>query len=221
MPGLPDMLIPCRRTKEPGTSVPSGYHELVVKATEILQQRRGYELPPLFNPAVIGQVFRFQSQPWEEIAQDHLVDIWNAVQTFLYTTLASITGGATLEALTDCIVDPFLVGRKAALDAKLLELLKPSKQGNPMTYNRGFSVAVNSIRSLTMTLEFRSQLDSVPKTIPNGWGSEEALADMEALQRGLSSTELIRMSAANVVDIMMAYYEVSNGKCNRRVYNDH
>lgn len=42
---------------------------------QILNITRGCELPGMFNPLIVGDLFREQSGPWENLAREHLETI--------------------------------------------------------------------------------------------------------------------------------------------------
>jgi GTPase SAR1 family protein len=50
---------------------------------QLLKQSRGRELPGMFNPLIVGDLFREQSKPWESLASNHLEAVLEATRTFL------------------------------------------------------------------------------------------------------------------------------------------
>lgn len=50
---------------------------------ELLKRNRGRELPGMFNPLIVGELFHQQSQSWERKARAHIQNICNAVEMFL------------------------------------------------------------------------------------------------------------------------------------------
>lgn len=43
---------------------------------ELLKSSRGRELPGMFNPMIVGEIFHQQAKPWENIARDHVQQTW-------------------------------------------------------------------------------------------------------------------------------------------------
>lgn len=43
---------------------------------ELLKSSRGRELPGMFNPMIVGEIFHQQAKPWENIAKDHVHQTW-------------------------------------------------------------------------------------------------------------------------------------------------
>jgi hypothetical protein len=52
-----------------------------------LERSRGYELPGTFQPMLISQLFWEQSQPWGQIASQHVSTIASACKEFIDTVL--------------------------------------------------------------------------------------------------------------------------------------
>ena len=48
-----------------------------------LKRSRGRELPGMFNPMIVGEVFHQQARPWGGIARCHAHQVWKEVKTFL------------------------------------------------------------------------------------------------------------------------------------------
>ena len=48
-----------------------------------LKSSRGRELPGMFNPMIVGEIFHQQARPWGGIARDHAHQAWKVVKTFL------------------------------------------------------------------------------------------------------------------------------------------
>ena len=67
---------------------------------ELLSITRGRELPGMFNPLIVGDLFREQSKPWESLARQHVRNIWQAAKYFLDLLVSHLTDERTSEALT-------------------------------------------------------------------------------------------------------------------------
>jgi hypothetical protein len=50
--------------------------EAISWVRDTLVSSRGRELPGTFSPMLIGELFRVQSTPWEELSKNHIKDVW-------------------------------------------------------------------------------------------------------------------------------------------------
>ena len=103
-----------------------------------LERSRGYELPGTFQPMLISQLFWEQSQPWEEIASEHIINVATICKDFVYTVLQYAAPGEFFPRLTSLSVDAALKASLAAAKEELGKLIK-DKARHPMTYNREFA----------------------------------------------------------------------------------
>lgn len=54
-----------------------------------LKSSRGRELPGMFNPMIVREIFLQQARPWGDIARDHARQVWEVVVTFLGLALGT------------------------------------------------------------------------------------------------------------------------------------
>lgn len=48
-----------------------------------IRRSRGRELPGLFNPMIMADLFRDQASPWGGVVYDHIGRVWRACKRFL------------------------------------------------------------------------------------------------------------------------------------------
>ncbi|KAF7618002.1 hypothetical protein AFLA_006909 [Aspergillus flavus NRRL3357] len=138
---------------QPGTSQSSSAEQLFVSRKEYLQhierllrRTRGRELPGTFNPMIVNDLFKEQSQPWQRIATAHVTKVWDATKTFICAAVAEVSDMATLGALLKDVVEPALSDLLHSMEARLTELLEPHQAGHAITYNHSFTEDLQKAR---------------------------------------------------------------------------
>ncbi|KAK6813331.1 hypothetical protein RU639_011099 [Aspergillus parasiticus] len=138
---------------QPGTSHSSSDEQLFVSREEYLQhierllrRTRGRELPGTFNPMIVNDLFKEQSQPWQRIANAHVTKVWEATKTFIYAAVKEVSDMATLGALLKDVVEPALSDLLQSMEARLTELLEPHQVGHAITYNHSFTEDLQKAR---------------------------------------------------------------------------
>lgn len=193
--------------------------DFIDEIRELLKKSRGRELPGMFNPLIVGDIFYEQSKPWEGIAQGHLQSTSNAVKTFLELTLAHLTDDTTVDNLLREVVDPIMTQKVKHVDEKLQELMAQNKRGHPITYNHYFTETIQKVRQERMEKEVMGRLQNLlgrnaMKSIEKG----DTLDDLNAGGVKVSSllsalspsneTEMDRYACSEILICMEAYYKV-------------
>jgi GTP-binding protein EngB required for normal cell division len=106
---------------------------LLSKVTELLKSGRGRQLPGMFDPALVSDIFRYQSQNWPNLASAHLENVWQVTSSFLEHLLIKMTHvrSYTAETLLNGIIADEMLSRKKALGDKCRELLTPYVRNLP------------------------------------------------------------------------------------------
>ncbi|XWW97906.1 hypothetical protein V2A60_005902 [Cordyceps javanica] len=74
---------------EDGEEVGPGRHgqltrdAYIEKIVLVIQKGRGRELPGMFNPMIVTELFKELSLPWRKIAEDHVLKVWKAIRLSL------------------------------------------------------------------------------------------------------------------------------------------
>ena len=79
--------------------------DFIDEIKELLSVTRGRELPGMFNPLIVGDIFFVQSQPWEQLARQHLRDVWQATRSFLEFLVSHLADEKTSEASLGHVID--------------------------------------------------------------------------------------------------------------------
>ncbi|KIX07521.1 uncharacterized protein Z518_02174 [Rhinocladiella mackenziei CBS 650.93] len=101
--------------------------DALVKVGKLLEGYRGPELPFLFNPRLVGELFKEQSQKWSIMASEYTGHICRAVRTFLRKVVESIcpSTGRTAELILRHVFDDAVYDSQEKLNKKVLELFAP------------------------------------------------------------------------------------------------
>ncbi|CZT51083.1 related to vacuolar sorting protein VPS1, dynamin, and related proteins [Rhynchosporium secalis] len=184
------------------------------EVTELLKISRGRELPGMFNPLIVGDLFHEQSLPWERLAQIHLKNIWEATRAFLELAISHLTDDATTDALLREVLDPLMEQRYRDMTDKLVELLLPHQKGHPITYNHYFIETIQNMRERRLEAE-------VTRKLSKFFGGRD-LSSLEELPikkvktssliSALSSrkeADMEKYASSEILDCMQAYYKVA------------
>lgn len=177
----------------------------------LLKRSRGRELPGMFNPLIVGDLFHEQAKPWEDLARKHLRDICDAVRAFLELTITYLTDEVTSEAVLRELVDPLIDEKTKLLDPKLDEILAPHQRGHPITYNNYFTETIQEIREERLERDIEIRLLTF---LGHDGGKEEInLKNIKKknLVSALSSRngeDMSNYACSEILDCMEAYYKV-------------
>lgn len=178
-----------------------------------MKQTRGRELPGTFNPMIVGELFLEQSRPWEEITQQHISRIWEAVKGFLHLVIEHICDEATSAILFDEVISPALETLWCSLEARSRELLSPHQNGHPITYIHSFMEALQETRINRQKDRFAQEIrdffqaDSLESRsyISNHY----CLGDLLQSLMTINEEDMVHTASAEALDYMLAYYQVN------------
>ena len=188
---------------------------------DTLQRSRGQELPGTFNPLLIGQLFWQQSEPWETLAQAHIHEVAQVCQTFVQIMLGEIAPPDVATRLSRTLVQS---AHETALKDSLQELTKiaADRRRQPMTYNHYFTTTLQKLRQERYGRDVARVLDSarvgvdVKNYNPGAGYSRKEFIDPAHLELSLKSNieqDMDKLSAAELLDCLAAYYKVGIPMC--------
>ena len=183
----------------------------------LLQRNRGRELPGMFNPMIVGEMFHQQSQPWEEKARLHIKDICDAVETFLEQTLAHLADENTSSNLLRDVIGPLLSERAREINAKLDEILTPFTRGHPITYNHYFTETIQDIRQKRLERDITERLRKLSPGLSKKFDGSIAeqidenvkVSDLISALSSRNEADMDKYAASEILLCMEAYYKVS------------
>ena len=101
--------------------------DALLKVGKLLKTYRGPELSFLFNPRLVGELFKEQSQKWPLLTSEYIGDICLAVQAFLGKVVEFIcpSTGETSELIFRHVLDNAVLAGFKSLESKAEELFSP------------------------------------------------------------------------------------------------
>lgn len=176
---------------------------------EMARTNRGIELPGTANQFLVGDLFRDQSKPWEGLARSHLLTVWRAIRQFVELLLQHVADSHTYSQLMRDVIDPTLEAMKQKVLEKLSELVSYNKRGHPLPFDETFLLSLNKFRKDRQLARLeKTVLEMYPDAFdPN---SKKRLTVEELhLAATVADSSKDRFAAADIIDLMEVYYEVS------------
>lgn len=186
--------------------------DYVEKIVLIIQRGRGRELPGMFNPMIVTELFKNLSSPWRKIAESHIQEVWKAIRLSLSHLVTHIADSTTVKAILSSVFEPKLDSLRQVLHEKLSGLLKPHESGHPITYNHYFTETLQNIRKERA----RSRVTAL---LTEKFG-RVSLSSKTAIDRSIDFGDLIdrlvlpqepdmdHFAASEALDCLEAYYKV-------------
>lgn len=166
---------------------------------------RDRSLPGFPNAALVGYLFRDQASPWLSLAESHLQAIWQAVKRLLQLALSSLTTDDIYRSIFAHSLDDWLKERDIAMRSMLNLLVRPHRQGHPITYNPTFLSKIQLSRDLKQRQLLRTNLRSNLSTE----NKVEPTFTMEQIIRALDLSESsTAFASSDIIASTEAYYEV-------------
>ncbi|CAK7274263.1 hypothetical protein SEPCBS57363_006074 [Sporothrix epigloea] len=168
----------------------------------IILNSRGRELPGMFNPLVITDLFRQQSRNWGKIAKECVESIMLSSFALVSTALEHIAVDNTAKMIKRNLTDPAMTDLRKDMLAQLEVILQTCNECHPITYNHYLADTVQKLRNKRL----RKQTIEVVKKHPRYYSNESAerLADLI-----FAETVMMRVAASDAIDYMEAYYKVA------------
>lgn len=191
---------------------PISREQFIDHAKSLLRRTKARELPNLFNPMVVGDLFHEQSAPWKSIVNNHVKMAWNAAEKFLKLVIYAISDKNVSTPLFDEVFEPALKKLVTEANAQTAELLNAHRSIHPITYTKEYSETILDIWD-------NRRRDESAEVVKAFFGAEELrqvhlagyhdlskLVDMLAKRR---EPDIERIAASEALDCMHAYYTVS------------
>ena len=109
--------------------------QFINHVSNVFDQHRGQELPGLFNPYIVGILFRDQSRKWMDVARAHVKQVWEAAVEFIRLLMIELADKATFARAFQVLLIPMMDKKLKCMNEKLEELLRPHQRGRVATYN--------------------------------------------------------------------------------------
>ncbi len=183
--------------------------EAVQWVKKTLERSRGYELPGIFQPMLVSQLFWEQSQPWKQIALAHINKVAHACKEFVHTVIRETASEEFVERLIAFNIDVALAKSSKDAQEELQRVLK-DKARHPTTYNHYFTTTLQKnrqakFRKLTQRAAKSSEESYYPKV-----GSPYTKIDPHKLEDAMSNAieqDMDLFSSQEALDAQRAYYK--------------
>jgi len=203
--------------KEPGSSsritTRAQFEDRIVN---LLKRNRGRELPGMYNPMIVGELFHQQAQPWEGKATVHVRNICSAVEVFFGKTLTYLADDNTSSNLLRDVTGPLMSERVKDINAKVNEILIPFTRGHPITYNHYFTETIQSIRQKRLEKDITDRLRKFSPEyfegsgkIMDNFGANLKVSDLVSALSTRNEVDMDKYAASEILLCMEAYYKVS------------
>ncbi|KAL9045218.1 MAG: hypothetical protein Q9214_001710 [Letrouitia sp. 1 TL-2023] len=180
---------------------------------DLLSNMRGRELPGMYPPLIVGDLFREQSKPWEGLARSHVKAAWDAAKLFIDMLLSHLADETTADRVLHQMVYPSMDKMRHILDEKISEIFKPYKKGHPITYNHYFTETVQKVKEKRRKEQTIQQLHG---HLSRKYGSSDNIQveqldvdDMVSALTTRTEADMDRYACMEILDSMEAYYKVA------------
>ena len=187
-----------------------GRDEFLVQVERKMARNRGSELPGLFNPDVIADLFGDQSKPWKRILNDTLDDLLKAAKHTISLVLEAATDNMTFEAIIGHIIRPRFLSIKAHLVSKVEEILEPHLDRRLSTYNHYFTDNLQEKRQEAAKKVIAARLKGFFGRSEGVWNGQSInVTDLLNSLTLDTEVDMSRFAAIEATNAMQAYYQVA------------
>jgi hypothetical protein len=132
--------------------------QFIDEVKTLMKRSGGRELPGLFNPLIVGELFSDQCKPWKGLADSITARILQAAYETINELLQYVAVEETTDRIFREIVNPEMETLKGDLEKKVKELLAPHYSGHPITYNHYLIENVQKAQAARRKREIQSHL---------------------------------------------------------------
>ncbi|OJI96704.1 hypothetical protein ASPVEDRAFT_78461 [Aspergillus versicolor CBS 583.65] len=167
--------------------------KLEEESADLARRNRGAELPGVANQLLVGRLFRDQSRPWEEVARNHLITVWDAARYFVHELLQHLADEHTSSLLAGSVIEGKLERMREDLLAKLDELTLYNRTGHPLPLGTAFLTQIQKARSDRLLESLKSKLSSPDQSATSFsmTAIEHSIADMEKSHDEFAAADIV------------------------------
>lgn len=185
--------------------------QYVADVANRIKYAKGRELPGLFNPLIINELFWEQCQPWSGIARVLVDNILESTELTIHMIVRHIAASDVAEGVFK-FIDKGLEGLKADLETRV-DALFTSTAEHPITDNPQLTENVKRTERARYNRDVRKLLHKMfgahPFDNPNSKISTNSVEIMGVVDQAFE-TNMDRFGGSLAVDYMEAYYKASN-----------
>ena len=209
--------VPASYVRKEGIPLKTTYDTFYSQVQLRMKRNSGRELPGLYNPSIVGDLFFDQAKPWQRIVgmvKDSLVE---AAHTSVGLVLRHIADEGTIHGILRMIVNPGMESLEQSLSAKAEEVLRPNVRGHPFTMNHYFTENIQRKRAEQTRKDMSKRLhgflgvdaecNDAARRRYDGNFDVRLLLDALVQQ---SELNMDRFAAIECVNAMLSYYKVGS-----------
>ena len=177
--------------------------DYITKVKEQLKMNKGRELPGMFDPLIIGQIFRDQCKPWDAIIKNTQNKIVGNAEVMWNLALAHCTDRSTFTRLMEEYMQPKFNYLERIMDKKVDEFLEP--------YNHCVTEEVRKTQAGRRAQELRETLENYFDAARSDTPIKITDLHVDDLVENLVTRTVADMEdyvSSTATDWMLAYYEV-------------
>ncbi|KAH0840733.1 Dynamin family protein [Fonsecaea pedrosoi] len=127
--------------------------DALAKVGKLIEGYRGPELPLLFNPRLVGELFKEQSQKWPKISAKYTEDICHAVEIFLRKVVDSICPSTSRigELILREVFQDAIHSHQQKLNEKVWELFNPYTVSFLYSTRARLRISLNRVQTIDGT----------------------------------------------------------------------
>lgn len=176
-----------------------------------LRQNHGIALPDNMNYVLVTDLFRDQAQPWENLARNHMLNVWESVKYFVELLLQHLTDNHTYPGIMETVLDPVLEKMKENLLDKLRGLNSYHKRCHMLSLGEDVVSFVKKLRSNRRMALLEKKLNQFSATTnQKTTTTKNVTVIVNDLQKIVSDVQSHESAAAETIDLLQTYYDVSN-----------
>ena len=182
----------------------------------VLRRSRGLELPGNFNPMLISHLFWEQSEPWKDLAHNHIENVAKKCGKFVELVLKTVATEDIQRRMWELKIDGALKNALTASRSELDKILE-DKNRHPITYNHYYTTTIQKERQKILNRGLDQCTDEATvavheKTFMAGSGySTKHYIDPEKLQEAMDKNivlDMDRFCAQEALSSQQAFYKV-------------
>lgn len=206
-----DQLTAKKRTEEPRFTT---REEFIDDVLVLMKRTRGRELPGMYNPNIVADLFYEQSKTWHIYVHQFSTQIWEATMLVLNLILDHTADKNTAAGLRRHIVNPAMDALRKKLKGTADTVLAPHRQGHPITYNHDLVENIEKMKGDHQRRFLAKKLDDFFGTNSSTGMTfcQSKSFDVKILLNSITQTKISNMdryACSEVIDCMKAYYKVS------------
>jgi hypothetical protein len=183
----------------------------------LLERSRGNELVGIFNPRLIGQLFREQSEHWGAIATAHINRLVQTCRDFVLLALGNVTSEDIRDNLLGLTIDRALKNAHLAAVEELQRILK-DKDRAPSTYNHYFTTTLQKMHRDKYEKQLNEATGAAKVKVWNTAGTASTTyLQPETFRSTMDKSielDMDKFSAEQALDVQAAFYKVCrNSAC--------